>query len=100
MRVSLAAANRDPGTFPAPDAFDVHRHNAGLQLAFARGPHACLGMHLARIESFAAVDAALDLLPGLRPGTISPPTGLVFRRPEQVRATWQVRVSDAASMRP
>ena len=41
--VSLTAANRDPETFPEPDAFEVSRANARAHLAFAQGPHACVG---------------------------------------------------------
>ena len=43
------AANRDERKFPDPAAFDVTR-NATQQLAFGWGPHACVGMHLARME--------------------------------------------------
>jgi hypothetical protein len=48
VRLSIAGANRDPAVFPDPDRFDVRRENARLQIAFAHGPHVCLGMHLAR----------------------------------------------------
>jgi len=45
------AANRDPRKFPDPDVFDVGR-GAVDQLAFGLGPHACAGMHLARLEIY------------------------------------------------
>jgi cytochrome P450 len=45
------AANRDPRKFPDPDVFDVRR-GAADQLAFGLGPHACAGMHLARLSLF------------------------------------------------
>jgi cytochrome P450 len=45
--VSLTGANRDPATFPDPNAFDVTRPNSRSHLAFAQGPHACVGVHLA-----------------------------------------------------
>ena len=51
------AANRDPRKFSDPDVFDVMRGAAG-QLAFGWGPHACVGMHLARLE-MAAIFRAL-----------------------------------------
>ena len=49
------------------------RRNAKQHLTFAHGPHACLGMHLARLEAHAAVEAALDLLPRLRLDPIASP---------------------------
>ncbi len=90
VRVSLSAGNRDPAVFESPDTFDPHRDNLGRSLTFARGPHACLGLHLARLETIAAVDAVLDRLTGLRPGEkgLDVVTGLVFRVPRTVVATW------------
>ena len=92
VRVSLAAANRDPAVFLDPDRFDLRRKNAQQHLAFARGPHACLGIHLARLEAAAAVGAVLDRLPGLRPDPdrMQPIEGLIFRAPPTVRAQWEV----------
>lgn len=91
VTVSIAAANRDPGTFPHPDRFDVQRANARRHVAFARGPHVCIGMHLARLEAHRAVGCALDRLPGLRLDA-SPeeaaPRGLVFRKPAVLPARW------------
>jgi cytochrome P450 len=89
VTVSLAGANRDPAQFPDPDAFDIRRGNAGQHLAFARGPHFCLGAHLARLEARAAVLALLRL-PGLRldPGRPRQPRGLVFRKPAQLHVLW------------
>ncbi len=88
ISVSLAAANRDPQVFPDPDRFDIHRPNAGSHLSFVHGPHACVGMHLARLETIAAITAVLSECPGLTPTTATPPvpTGLVFRKPDTVVA--------------
>ena len=88
VRVSLSAANRDPGVFPEPDRLDVGRESKGKSLTFARGPHACLGIHLARLETAAAVDALLDSDSDLVAGDLAPVTGLVFRVPETVAAEW------------
>ena len=66
VSVSLAGAGRDPAVFTDPDRFDVRRDNARQNLAFARGPHFCLGVHLARLEARAALTAAFSQLPGLR----------------------------------
>jgi len=62
VRVSITAANRDPSVFAEPDVFDVHRPNPGEHLAFARGPHACLGIHVARLEAAVALQTALERL--------------------------------------
>jgi hypothetical protein len=87
--VSLTAANRDPATFPDPDAFDAARPNARQHLAFAQGPHACIGLHLARLETVAAVEAALDGWPdvALAEG-VTPPTGVIFRKPRELPLRW------------
>ncbi|HEY9336738.1 MAG TPA: cytochrome P450 [Kribbella sp.] len=88
VTVSLAGAGRDPEMFEAPDEFDVRRPNARRHLAFASGPHICLGMHLTRLETLTAVEAVLRL-PGLDLAPDSPaPRGLVFRKPSALRVTW------------
>jgi cytochrome P450 len=97
VSVSLAGAGRDPAVFTDPDRFDVRRDNARQNLAFARGPHFCLGVHLARLEARAALSAALSQLPGLR---LDPdrraasrgvaPRGLVFRKPPSLPVRWDV----------
>ncbi len=89
VTVSLAGACRDPATFPDPGTFDVRRPNARLNLAFAHGPHFCLGAHLARLEAQAAVRAMLTL-PGLRldPAHPAAPRGLVFRKPPALHVRW------------
>jgi cytochrome P450 len=90
VTISIAGANRDPTVFPQPDRFDVQRDNARLQIAFAHGPHVCIGMHLARLEAHTAVGRLLDRLPGLRldPARPSAPRGLVFRKPPTLHVTW------------
>jgi cytochrome P450 len=52
----LAAAGRDPEAFGAPDMFDIRRGATG-HLAFAAGPHFCLGAPLARLEAAIALEA-------------------------------------------
>jgi cytochrome P450 len=88
VTVSLAAANRDPATFADPDRFDVRRQNAGRHLAFAAGPHVCLGMHLARLEVRTAIGRLLDRLPNLRLERPAAPRGLVFRKPPELHVRW------------
>jgi cytochrome P450 len=86
--VSLSAANRDPAVFPDPDSFDLQRPNANRQLAFAVGPHYCLGAHLARLETHAALAELLAREATLVPAATEPPRGLVFRKPAAVTVRW------------
>lgn len=91
MVVSLTAANRDPLVFEDPDRFDLYRPNLRKQLAFAQGPHVCIGLHLARLQTRCAATNVLAL-PALRLDAerSTPPTGLVFRKPAEVWARWAV----------
>jgi cytochrome P450 len=83
VNVSVAAANRDPAHYPDPDRFDPTRKHI-THLTFGGGPHLCLGMHLARMETTMALNALLDRLPELRldPGAPAPRiAGVAFRSP-------------------
>ena len=87
--VSLAGANRDPDVFDEPDRFRLDRPNVRQHTAFALGPHACLGIHIARAQTAAAIAALLELNEvTLNPQRSQPPRGLVFRKPPAVTATW------------
>jgi cytochrome P450 len=90
VTISIAGANRDPAEFPEPDRFDVRRDNARHQIAFAHGPHVCIGMHLARLEARTAVGRLLARLPRLRldPDRPSAARGLVFRKPPALHVLW------------
>jgi hypothetical protein len=54
MLLLLAATGRDPEAFAEPDRFDIRR-TGGSHLAFAAGPHFCLGAPLARLEATIAL---------------------------------------------
>ena len=91
VSVSISGANRDPALFDQPDRFDVRRPNARAHLAFAQGPHFCLGAHAARLEARIAISLLLQQLPGLRLDPDRPrpaPRGLVFRKPEALYVRW------------
>ncbi len=62
LMLSFSGAHRDPAVFPEPDRFDIERDNSELTI-FGRGPHYCIGVHLARAEMGFMLDAVLDLLP-------------------------------------
>jgi cytochrome P450 len=95
VTVSIAGANRDPRIFDDPDEFQIRRPNASRHLAFAHGPHFCLGAHLARLEARIAVATLLDLLSELRLDERYPatPRGLVFRKPTDLRVRWSTAIS-------
>jgi cytochrome P450 len=65
LEISLGAANRDSTRWDDPERFNIFR-DPKPHLAFAWGPHTCLGLHLARAEMTAALTALFDRLPGLR----------------------------------
>lgn len=90
VRISIAGANRDPAVFADPDRFDLRRSELRRHLAFAQGPHVCVGVHLARLEAREAIAGLLDRLPRLRLDPERPPRikGLVFRKPVAVHAQW------------
>ena len=62
-----AAANHDPRVFAEPDRFDVTRQAKG-HLAFAAGPHYCLGAPLARMEAEIGLSALFRRIPALVTG--------------------------------
>jgi cytochrome P450 len=90
VRVSIAGANRDPAVFADPDRLELGRAGARRHLAFAHGPHVCVGVHLARLEARCALAVLLRRLPGLRldPALASPVRGLVFRKPATLNVVW------------
>jgi len=84
VNVFIAAANRDERRYDEPDRFDIRRPLAP-HASFGSGPHTCLGVHLARMESRVALDALLDRLDGLAFDTDAPApriVGSIFRSPD------------------
>ncbi|MFF1683360.1 cytochrome P450 [Streptomyces sp. NPDC058256] len=63
LLVSLAAANRDPARFEAPDSLRPGR-SAG-HVAFGYGVHYCLGAPLARMEAEVAITTFVRRVEGL-----------------------------------
>jgi cytochrome P450 len=66
LNVVLGSANRDPDKYVDPDRFDIFRDRKVRSLAFANGPHVCIGQHLARLEMTRALHAILDHTSNLR----------------------------------
>jgi cytochrome P450 len=87
---NLGSANHDESRWENPEVFDIFRP-ALPHIAFAHGPHMCLGMHLARLETRALVNRVLDRLPNLAldPGDRDPHIlGQIFRSPNCLPVTF------------
>lgn len=85
------SANRDERKFTDPDAFDIDRPFLNDHLAFSLGAHYCLGTYLAREQLRTAVPALFASLPGLRVTREPHLAGWMFRGPEAVHMSHDVR---------
>jgi cytochrome P450 len=65
IHLAIGAANRDPRHFPDPDRLDLSR-KPNKHLAFAGGPHLCVGFSLAKMEGRVAVSRFIERFPGYR----------------------------------
>lgn len=86
VMVSMGAGNHDPSRWENPDVFDLFR-TPKPHISFATGPHTCLGLHLARMETAVALNALFDRLPNLRLDPAAEDvhiTGLTFRAPREL----------------
>ena len=78
----LAAANRDPDVYPAPNRFDIARESPVEHLAFSGGIHYCLGSPLARLELTQTFRALAERFPHIRQtGPITMRPGATLRGP-------------------
>jgi cytochrome P450 len=81
----LASANRDERQWTDPDRFDVRRRE-GAHLAFATGPHLCIGARLGRYEARTSWRILFERLPNLRldPDRPTEISGWEFRSPHHL----------------
>ena len=56
------SGNRDDREFENPDVIDIRRRPARI-LSFGHGTHACLGMHVARLEGKVCMEALSRYMP-------------------------------------
>lgn len=86
--VHLQSANWDEQAWGANAAgFDLHRPDVAAHVAFGKGPHACLGAPLARLEARVLLNALLDRFPRMRLAadfTWTPTPELMVRRPTEL----------------
>ncbi len=86
VQVGLGSANRDETRWESPESFDIFRPPK-QHMAFAFGPHRCLGMDLARMETEVLLNALFDRLPNLRLDPAAEDvhiTGRIFRAPRRL----------------
>lgn len=67
LTLCIGAANRDPECFLDPEKFDISRR-PNRHLAFAAGPHVCLGLGLAQLEGRIALSRFVARFPNFQIG--------------------------------
>jgi cytochrome P450 len=65
VMLTIPAASRDPREFDSPDTVDFDR-KVNRHVAFAAGPHRCLGAHVARLELAVALEEWHKRIPDYR----------------------------------
>lgn len=87
----LGAANHDPRIFDDPAAFRLDRTNVRKHLAFALGPHFCLGSNLARLEAITAITHIVERCSELRLSAEHAVDirGFEFRQPKALHLEWR-----------
>lgn len=92
LNCMLGSANRDAEIFAEPDRFNIDRENIARHLAFATGPHTCLGSNLARAEVRIALSRLMDRLPGCAADldNTARPSGYEFLQPSTLTLRWRV----------
>src|SRR5258707_1232299 len=91
-RVALlyGSANRDGRKYPDPDRFDITRRPSD-HLAFGRGEHVCVGMHLARLEMSTLLERLADRVTRFEIVASTPLVNNGLRGLEHLEVTVQTR---------
>jgi cholest-4-en-3-one 26-monooxygenase len=83
----FAAGNFDERAFDNPNAFDLAREK-NPQLSFGRGPHQCLGKHVATLEMKILLEELLQ-----RTTDITPTGDISYVRDAYSRGVYQLPVT-------
>lgn len=87
---NIGSANHDETRWDRAEEFDIFREKRP-HLGFATGPHMCLGMHLARMETRVLLETLFERLPDLRLDPDAPVpyiSGMTFRAPPRLDLVW------------
>ncbi|MEP5729121.1 MAG: cytochrome P450 [Sulfitobacter sp.] len=76
LHLCIGAANRDPDVFDNPTEFQLSR-KPNRHLAFAGGPHVCVGLTLARLEGRIAIERFLKRYPKYKVSDARSPGGRI-----------------------
>ncbi len=86
----MASANRDESRWDRSEEFDILREQKA-HISFAAGPHMCLGLHLARLETKVALTVLMDRLVDIQLEMDDDPhiRGFSFRSPTALPVTFR-----------
>jgi len=87
MLMLFAAGNFDERAFDAPDAFDLAREK-NPHVSFGRGPHQCLGKHVATLEMKILLEELLK-----RTSDIKPAGDIEYVRDAYSRGVYQLPIT-------
>jgi cholest-4-en-3-one 26-monooxygenase len=87
----FAAGNFDPEVFEEPRRFDLSREN-NPHLSFGRGPHSCLGKHIAALEIKILLEELLQ-----RTREIKPAGPISYSRDNYSRGVYELPVTVTAA---
>ncbi|MFC8527165.1 cytochrome P450 [Nocardia sp. NPDC057227] len=92
LDICLGSANRDENRWERSEEFDISRKRIP-HLSFTAGPHTCLGLHLARMETRVALECLLDRVTDIELQTETDPHifGQPFRSPTALPVTFEAR---------
>jgi nocardicin N-oxygenase len=84
------AANFDEAVFSDADELDLDRVMSHPHVGFGHGPHACVGLQLARVEITVAIQAIVRRFASMAPADPDPDwkTKRLLRGPKRLSATW------------